>query len=606
MAKKINYFNRNFADVRSELISFVRQYYPNILSDFNDASVGMMLIELNAAVSDMLSFQTDRTFQETQLDYAQQRSSILSMARTFGLKIPGKRPSICIVDFSVTVPVLGDTFDVSYCPLIRIGAQVSGAGKVFETIDDIDFTSPFATGGIPNRLVIPNFDSNNNIINYTITKREIVLNGTTKTFSRVITSGDIVPFFELVLPDSDVLSINSVITLEGTSFTSTPNIDDFYDFDNRWFEVDALAEDKVFIEDNGVISDNPSVRPGKWERVNRRFIKEYTDNGFTKLIFGGGNQDISSLNDFDVNPSLINKIGDFINNISLGTTLSPNQTLFIQYRVGGGSNTNLGSNTITEVGSVNMYVNGSDSKLNTAVRASLKVNNPVPAMGGKDEPSIEEIRNLIRYNFSAQNRAVTIKDYQSRIALMDGRFGVPFRCGVHEEQNKIVVSIIGLDENGKATSNTTSTLKDNISNYLADYRMLNDYVEINNGKVFNLGFEIDLYIDKRLPKSQVIAETINRVSEYLDINKQEMGSNIYFSNLLEIINNVTGVINVIDLRVFNKLGNGLYSLNEVSQPYIDESTKQIDLLGEFTLFGEPNAIFEVRYPETDIRVRVKN
>ena len=253
-----------------------------------------------------------------------------------------------------------------------------------------------------------------------------------------------------------------------------------------------------------------------------------------------------------------------------------------------------------------MFINGPEQRINTAVRASLKVNNPVPAMGGKDEPSIEELRNLIRYNFSSQNRAVTIKDYQTRVALMDGKFGVPFRCGVHEEQNKIVVSIIGLDENSKATSNTTDTLKNNISNYLADYRMLNDYVEIRNGKVINLGFEVDLYVDKLFPKSQVISEVISKITQYLDINKQEMGTNIYFSQLLEIINNVGGVINVIDLRVFNKVGAGLYSMNEISQPYISETDRQIDLLGEFTLFGEPNAIFEIKYPESDIRCRVKN
>ena len=61
MAKKINYTSRNFSDIRGELIEFVRQYYPDIFNDFNDASVGMMLIELNAAVGDMLSFNTDRT-----------------------------------------------------------------------------------------------------------------------------------------------------------------------------------------------------------------------------------------------------------------------------------------------------------------------------------------------------------------------------------------------------------------------------------------------------------------------------------------------------------------------------------------------------------------
>jgi hypothetical protein len=276
MPKKINYYSRNFADVRQELISFVKQYYPAIFNDFNDASVGMMLLELNAAVGDMLSFQTDRMFQETQIDFAQERSSILSMARTFGLKIPGKRASVTIADFSVVVPVLGDTFDVSYAPVITRGAQISGAGKVFETSEDIDFTSPFTTGGVPNRLVIPNLDNNNNIINYTLTKRELVINGITKIQSRTITDADVRPFFEVVLPDDNVLSINSIIALEGTNFTTNPTTAQFYNEDNRWFEVDALADDIVFIPDNTRVSDNATVKPGKFKRVDQRFIKEFT------------------------------------------------------------------------------------------------------------------------------------------------------------------------------------------------------------------------------------------------------------------------------------------------------------------------------------------
>ncbi len=180
----INYTSRNFVDIRTDLVNMVRQYYPDIFNDFNDASVGMMLLELNAAVGDMLSHNTDRMFQETQIDYAKERKSILAMARTFGLKIPGKRPSVTIVDFSVTLPVLGDSFDISYAPIIRGGSQVNGAGKVFETTEDIDFSNPFTVGGIPNRLIIPNFNANNTLINYTITKREIVTNGYSKIFKK--------------------------------------------------------------------------------------------------------------------------------------------------------------------------------------------------------------------------------------------------------------------------------------------------------------------------------------------------------------------------------------------------------------------------------------
>ena len=274
------------------------------------------------------------------------------------MKVPGKRPSVTIADFSVKVPVYGDTFDVSYAPLIRAGAQISGGGKVFETRADIDFSQPFTVGGIPNRLVIPNFDSDNNIVSYTLTKREMVINGITKIFKRTITINDVRPFFEVVLPDNDVLSIDSIIFLEGTDYSTTPSIDKFLDEDLRWFEVDALVDDMIFIPDNVATSDNSGIKPGKYKRVNQRFIKEYTDNGFTKIIFGAGSQDITSLCNFNVDVSLVNRIGDFINNMALGMVPPANKTMFIQYRVGGGANTNVGPNILTTVNTVDMIVNG--------------------------------------------------------------------------------------------------------------------------------------------------------------------------------------------------------------------------------------------------------
>jgi hypothetical protein len=601
----ISYNSRNFADVRTELINFVRQYYPDIFNDFNDASVGMMLLELNAAVGDMLSFHTDRMFQETQIDFAQERSSILAMARTYGLKVPGKRPSLSIVDFSCVIPTFGDSFDVRYAPLIRQGAQVTGAGKVFETQNDIDFSSPFTTGGVPNRLIEPNVDSNGNILSYTLTKREIVINGLTRYFQKVITPNDVRPFFEIILPEQDVLSISSIITLDGTNFNGIPSLDQFLDENLRWYEVDALADDLVFIPDNSAISDNPGIKPGRYKRITQKFITEYTDNGFIKLIFGGGSQDISSLSEFGVDQTLINKIGDFINNSSLGVTPTANRTMFIQYRTGGGANTNIGPNVLTSLGIADVTVGGPATAMNTSVRNSIRVNNPIPAIGGKNEPSVEEIRNLVRYNFSSQNRAVTIKDYQTRIALMPGEFGVPFRCGVFEEQNKIKIYTITLDANGKLSNQSTSTLQKNIATYLSDYRMINDYIEISNAKVINLGFEVDLVVDKQFPQGQIITEAINSITTYFDVSKWNLGDDIYLGKLNETINNIAGVLNVVEIRVYNKVGGASYSANQIAQPYIDEETRQIDLLGEYKLFGEPNGMFEIKRPDYDIRIRVK-
>jgi hypothetical protein len=544
-------------------------------------------------------------FQETQIDYAQQTKSVLSMARTFGLKIPGKRPSVTIVDFSVTLPVLGDSFDISYAPIINAGSQVTGAGKIFENLYDIDFSNPFNTNGIPNRLIIPNFNSNGTLINYTLTKREIVTNGFTRIFKKVINISDVRPFLEVILPEDNVLSIDSIITLDGTNINTIPSLSQFSNQSLRWYEVDALAENKVFVEDYNKITDNSGVKPGKWITVDKKFITEYTDLGFTKIIFGSGTKDTSSLCDFDSNIPLVNQIGDFINNFSLGQTPTANTTMFIKYRVGGGSDTNVGPNVLKSVGLLNFTINGANKNTNLAVKNSLTVNNSFPALGGRNAPSVDEIRYMTKYNFASQNRAVTIKDYQAIISKMPSQFGVPFRMGVMEEQNKIKIYTIGLDQFNKLNNNSTSALRDNMATYLSDFRMMNDYVQITDGKIINLSFEIDLYIDKKQPQAQIISEVINNVTTYLDVNKYDMGDNVYLSPMIETINNVGGVLNVIDVRVYNKVGEGKYSLNEISQPYLDTETRQIDISGEYTLFGEPTSMFEIRQPTTDIMVRVK-
>ena len=602
--KKINYFARNFLDVRTELINYVKHFYPELYQDFNDASIGTMLIELNAATADMLSYHTDRMFTETQIDYAQERRSIMNIARTLGLKVPGKRSSITLVDFSVTVPVFGDTFDIRYAPIIKFGAQVVGGGQTFETLDDIDFSSPYSAGGIPNRLIIPIINANNQITNYTLVKREIVSNGVTKVFKKVLGPNDSIPFLEVILPDNNVVSVEQVITKDGTTFNTNPTTSEFVNPNIRWYEVDSLAEDKIFIDDPTRSTDNSGIMPGKWMPVTRKFIKEYTDTGFCKMTFGSGFSDKQYLQSY-TNDQYILQIANFFNSTALGEIPKPNTTLFIRYRVGGGAGANIGSNTINSIGFTEMVINGPTATNNQAVRNSLRVNNPVPAFGGADDPSIEEVRYMTKYNFASQNRAVTIKDYVATIFKMPGKFGVPFRMQVAENQNKVEFAILGLDSTGKLDNSSTNTLKENMATWLADYRMINDYVLIRDGKIINLAFQIDLYTDKAFNQGEIVNNTINTVKDYFDIKKWQMGQNIFMAQLVEAVNNVAGVLNVVDIKIFNKVG-GNYSANATSQAYTDQITREIDLTSDYVLFAEYDTMFEIKFPSSDIKVRTKS
>ena len=602
--KKISYTTRDFQGIRTELINFTRTYYPELVQNFNDAGVFSVLLDLNAAVTDNLQFQIDRSIQETVLQYAQQRSSIYDIARTYGLKIPGQRPSVALVDFSITVPAFGDKEDLRYCGILRRGSQVNGAGQPFETVYDIDFSSAVNAEGSPNRKKIPNFDSTGKLINYTITKREVVVNGVTKVFKRVITPNDIKPFFELFLPEKNVLGITSVLLKDGTQYTSIPQPQEFLGLNDRWYEVQALAEDRVFVEDPTKVSDQPGIKVGRYITTSDKFITEYTPQGFLKMTFGGGNTSADEqLREFARDGYILN-LNKYSNNLALGSALKSNSTLFVQYRIGGGQATNLGVNIINQIGTVSFFVNGPSESVNSTVVNSLTCNNVTAAIGGANAPTTEEVRQYVSFNFAAQNRAVTINDYESVLRNMPSQFGAPGKVSITEENNKIKVKMLSYDSDGKLTEVISNALKNNVANYLSNYRMINDYISIETANVIDLAVNVDVVLDSSQNQGAVVSKIIDIITNYFNPLDRQMGQNVYVSEIRRLIQNENGVISISDITFNNQVG-GQYSSSQTSQPYSDPATKQIELVAD-TIFAEPTQIYQIRFPNKDINVRVLN
>jgi hypothetical protein len=603
MEKKISYANRDFAGLREELVNFTKEYYPDLVKNTNDASIFSVLLDLNAAIADNLHFHIDRVWQETMLDFAQQRKSLYHIAKTYGLRIPGNRPSVSLCDFSINVPVRGDKEDDRYLGIVKTGAQISGGSQIFETINDIDFSNPFNDKGEPNRLKIPNFDNNNRLVSYTILKREPVANGVTRIYRKVITDIDRKPFLKIFLPEQNVLGVTSVIHKEGTNFVTNPTSNEFESSNFKWYEVKTLMDNKIFVPDSTSVSDVKNFKSGQYIAVKDKFITEYTPESYFSLTFGSGAIDPLENLDNYMNGSLKVNLGTYLNNVSLGSIPKVNTTMFIKYRVGGGKDSNLGVNIINNVDSVEFNVNGPVNSVNTQVVQSLKVTNITPAIGGADQPTIEELRNMISYNFSAQNRAVTLNDYKSLIETMPSTFGAPAKVNVMEEDNKVKIKLLSYDESGNLTDIISNTLKNNIINYLSEYRMINDYIEIINGEVIDLGVEIDLIVNKNTSTTDIVKNAIENVKSFFAIEKRKMGDPLFVGDLMREVGNISGVVNVIDIRIFNKIG-GLYSSSETSQAYKDNETKEIQQT-DMTIFMKSNQIFQVRFPNIDIKIRVK-
>jgi len=602
--RKIPYTTRDFQAIRVELQNYVRTYYPELIQDFNDASVFSVFLDLNAAVADNLHYHIDRSIQETVLQYAQQKSSVYNIARTYGLKLPGQRPSVSLVDFSVTVPAFGDKEDERYLGTLLRGSQVVGAGLVFENIYDVNFASPYNAQGFPNRLKVPNFNANGVLLNYTITKRELVVNGITKVFKRVITPNDVKPFFELFLPEKNVLGITSVLLKDGTEYSNIPTTAEFMGLSNRWYEVDALAEDRVFIEDPTKVSDQPGIKVGRYIQTQDRFISEYTGEGFKKMTFGGGtNTAQDALDEFTTFGGTL-ELQKYSNNFSLGSALKANSTLFVQYRVGGGLQSNLGTNVINQIGTVSFFVNGPSEATNSSVVNSLRCNNVTAAIGGAGLPTIEEIRNYVSFNFSAQKRAVTVQDYDSIIRNMPAQFGAPAKVAITENDNKILIQILSYDTSGKLTNIVSNTLKQNIANYLSNYRMMNDYISIFTAEVIDVSVDISIVLDSAQNSGQIISQVIDLISTYFNPQTRQLGQNVYLSEIRSIVQNTNGVLTVAGLDIYNEVG-GQYSSAETSMAYSNPETKLIGPVDD-TIFAQPSQVYQIRYPNKDIRVSVKN
>ena len=115
-------------------------------------------------------------------------------------------------------------------------------------------------------------------------------------------------------------------------------------------------------------------------------------------------------------------------------------------------------------------------------------------------------------------------------------------------------------------------------------------------------------MDKNYNKGDVGKSVISTITSYMDTNKHQMGEDIFVGDLEKEISKIDGVVNLIDMRIYNEYGAN-YSGTRTSQEIMAEETEgqsEIDLeANDYILNSEPDEMFEIKYPESDIRLRIK-
>ena len=626
--KEVRYLNKTFVDFKSDLITFIKQYYPTTWTDFNEANPGMIMLEMAAHVGEVLSFYIDNQFKENLLAYAEEEQNVINIAQAFGYKPKITTPSTTEILLSQIVPALGasDGYvpDKKYLLRIDRNSTVSTAGPNivnFRTVDLIDFSDNM------NRTIQPYQIDEATLqpTTYLVTKTVKVLAGNLK--SQTFSFGDPTKFSTITLGDPDVTSINKVTDAEG----------------NVWYEVDFLAQDTII--DDTLVSYTPDVSESttppyviKFRKVPRRFVTRLTPAKQVRLLFGSGqgnvSDDIVSLDYRQVaNPEYQTNLAnvaldntDFLQTDNFG--LAPaNIALTVEYTVGGGINTNIPSGTITDVGVLNVInstteFSRSELSLFQDIVNTVSVFNTMPATGGNDGETVEEIRQRALAFLSAQNRVVTREDYENRVYAMPAKFGAvakvfavsdaqqnkiqgltsPQQVGVtnatfvddQPKPNAINLYMLGYNQNGKITQ-LNSLVKKNVQSYLSQYRMLTDQVNILDAFVVNIGVTFDIVVFKNHNMYDVLAVCLDAVRNYFNVNNWDINQPIKLSDLRIVLAAQDGVQSVTNLEINNKYffkdgrdyqnyryDIGSATVNDVVYPSLDP------------------CIFEVRYPETDI------
>jgi hypothetical protein len=613
--KNIQYINRDFNELRASLVDYAKTYFPTTYNDFTPASPGIMFMEMAAYVGDVLSFYLDNQVQETYLQYARQTNNLYELAYMFGYKPNVTQVATTAIDFYQQLPakLSGSTYvpDFDYSLFINQNAQVASVTNnsvSFLVEDPIDFS--VSSSGDPTEITVFSLTGGNP--NYFLLKK------TRKAISSTINTTT----FTFSAPQQfSTVEINAPQIVGILDVTDTDT--------NEWYEVDYLGQEMVYnsIKNTNTNDPNLSQYSGdtpyllKLEKIQRRFVTRFLDSGSLQLQFGSGTA-LDTDEEIIPNPNNVG-IGLPFEKSKLTTAYSPENFLFtktygiapsqttltVRYLTGGGVSSNVPSNELTNLTANIQFLNSNlNSVTAQTIFDSLAVTNPIAADGGGDGDTVEEIRQNSSANFASQLRNVTQDDYLVRTLSMPAKYGVISKAYIEptkaqslsagESQSVLDLYVLSYNVNQQLAT-ASPALKQNVTTYLSQYRMVNDSVNIKDGFIINIGVNFDIIVLPEYNSNQVLADCIVALKDYFAIDKWQINQPIILRNIYILLDKITGVQTVKSVNITNLAG-----VNIGYSPYAyDINAATVSNVVYPSL--DPS-IFEVKYPNQDIQGRVVN
>lgn len=618
--RSISYVNKDFAEFRLALINHAKNYFPDKYQDFNEASPAMLMLEAASYVGDALSFFADVNLQESLLYNVEERINLYNLAQSLGYKAKTIAPASVELEVFQLIPSIGEGNqtkpDFRYALYINPEMQVSTTDTdavFFYTKDAVDFR--FSSSYDPTTITTYSVTDQGEIEYYLLKKKVKAVSGTLKT--SVFRFTDPKLHDKIVIQDNNVTEIVKVIDSDN----------------NIWYEVPYLAQDLVQIAQRNTPYNDAHLAQYRssvpytlcYKQTERRFVTRLRKDDFLEIQFGGG---MSSEADEEIVPNPMNvglgldyydRVADvsidpmnFLYTKTYGSV--PNNTsLSVQYAIANGLSDNVNANSITQIVSRSIVdpADSTDSVILQTIKDSLSVNNPNPAFGGQNRKPLDIIREEAIANFAAQNRAVTKEDYILRTFAMPAKFGAI--CKAYAEQdtqlgrwnedrvpNPFAINLYCLSYDSNRNFVTCNeAIKENLRQYLRQYRLMTDAVNLKDPWIINIGAEVEIVTRPNENSNEVLLRVLDKLITILDNDKMQINSPIIISNITSQLDVVPGVQSISSIKFTN-----LVNTNEgYAGNVYDLSTATRN--GVIYPPLDP-AIWEVKYPKRDLKIRVSD
>ena len=641
VSKEVNYLGRDFTDIRSNLIEFAKNYFPNQYNDFNEASPGMMFVEMASYVGDVLNYYVDNQFRETLLQYAEERKNVLAIAQSYGYKPKLATPATVEMTVSVEVPSKSDgnsgfIADLDYAGVLSANSTVTANnGAEFTLLDDVNFKASSSLDRMEVELLDPGTGTEPTL--FRLTKKVLAQSGVRE--SEEFTFNNAKEFDKIVLSNEKVTEIVSVTDSSG----------------NKFYQVPFLAQDTIFETEQNTTLNDPDL--GEFEtdtpyllkliKSSRRFTTYVRDDNKMELRFGSGISDNADEeiipNPDNVGSSLgmgVSRLDEafdpsnFLKTQTFGLAPS-NTTLTVNYNYGGKVEDNVASNSLNSFARkvYTISTEGLDATKKASAEASIKITNESPASGGSSSETLTQIKENAAAYFNAQNRAVTKADYITRAYSLPQKYGnIAKAYIVQDEQlenqgqlqvidgqvidtrtatkqpNPLALNmyLLGYDVDKKLVA-LNRAVKQNLKVYLSQYRILTDAINIKDGYVINIGVKFDIIVKRGYNKNDVLFKAIQKVKEFFAPDKWQMNQPIVLGDLAYQISLVDGVVSLVPPEVNNPNRDLILIENKhsVQNGYSGNVYDVRTASQEGVIYPSLDpSIFELKFPNSDIEGKV--